>query len=391
MATILDYLRENKDKDFEQLPLNDVDILCINEIGYISFGELLAGHVDLGQEIRFADLIEHYRQHKLTINYDFMLTRERISLLEAVIETERFADLRFSHYINDISQEYEKQFAAMVFRLPEIGHVQIVFRGTDDSLVGWKEDFKLTYMREIPAHRSAIVYLKNYLSLHKGNIVVSGHSKGGNLALYAASHVSWELQSRIAYIYMFDAPGLQESELTLSGYQAIRDRVTVIRPEESIVGVMLYCDVTPQVVKASSFGINQHSVLLWQVSLTGDFLPADKPTDLSRNLEKTFKQWTDELSKQELKALFDTLFDTLMENGITSVNDITFDMESGSKLIAAASAFRSMDNQKKILLSKSAKLFFSAFVEQTRLGKLEKTNFSLLDLDNIRRKFDKGK
>lgn len=382
MATIIDFLNRNKDVPFSTMPLTDADILCLNEIGYITFGEVLAGDFDLSKELALHDVLLRYEEQGQEIPYDFLLTKDRVDLIKLMISSKRFEGLCLSNYVNEIDEALEKQFAAMVFRLPEINHTQIVFRGTDDSMVGWKEDFKLTYMREIPAHRSAIAYLKNYLSTHEGQVVVSGHSKGGNLAVYAASHLPLEFQEKITCVYMLDAPGLQTSVLKSQSYQAIRSRIKGIRPEESIVGVMLEIDVPQEIVASNSFGVFQHAATNWQVDeLTGNYVLAEKPTELSLNLQQTFKQWTDELSSQELKLLFDTLFDTLIGSGITSLNDVSgLNLNSASKFLNAIGNFRSVDDRKKNLMSKSIRLLFDTFTGHFKFKRLETPKISLTDL-----------
>lgn len=382
MATIIDFLNRNKDVPFSKMPLTDADILCLNEIGYITFGEVLAGDFDLSKELALHDVLLRYEEQGQEIPYDFLLTKDRVDLIKLMISSKRFEGLCLSNYVNEIDEALEKQFAAMVFRLPEINHTQIVFRGTDDSMVGWKEDFKLTYMREIPAHRSAIAYLKNYLSNHEGQVVVSGHSKGGNLAVYATSHLPFEFQEKITCVYMLDAPGLQTSVLKSQSYQAIRSRIKGIRPEESIVGVMLEIDVPQEIVASDSFGVFQHAATNWQVDeLTGNYVLAEKPTELSLNLQQTFKQWTDELSSQELKLLFDTLFDTLIGSGITSLNDVSgLNLNSASKFLNAIGNFRSVDDRKKNLMSKSIRLLFDTFTGHFKFKRLETPKISLTDL-----------
>lgn len=377
MATINDYLAKHKNETFEQFPFNEADILCLNELGYFCF-EDLDNTLDFSKELTLHGILMPYETGEKVFNHSFLVTKARVELLKNVASSERFADLRLSAYVNDVDAEYERQFSAMVFSLPEIDHYQLVFRGTDDTLIGWKEDFKLAYVREIPAHRAAVTYLERYLASHSMPLTVSGHSKGGNLALYAVAHVKEKWLPQIKQVYMLDAPGLQEKGLERAGYQAIRERVRVIRPEESIVGVMLYNDIAPVVVKSQASGIMQHALTTWQFDAeTGQLILAEQPTDLSRNLEKTFKQWTDELSSQELKILFDTLFDTLMSSGIKSINDVTIDREFGAKLATSIASFYSIGTEKKLLLAKSAKLFLEAFVGHSKLGNLGKDRIAL--------------
>ena len=393
MATINGYLDYNKNRSFKDFAFNEADILCLNELGYFCFEELDAS-IDFSKEVNLHEVLMPYVTGEKTFNHSFLVTEERVKLLQKVVASKRFVNLNLSDYVNDVDAEYERQFSAMVFTLPEINHHQLVFRGTDDTMIGWKEDFKLTYVQEIPAHRAAVAYLEAYFEKYAGKVTVSGHSKGGNLALYAVAYVNDLLREQIEKVYMLDAPGLQEKGLESDGYKAIRERVTVIRPEESIVGIMLYNDIEPIVVKSNASGIMQHALTSWQFNEeTGELILAERQTDLSQNLEKTFKQWMKELSSQELKILFDILFDTLMSSGIHSINDVTIDREFGAKLATSIASFYSIGTEKKLLLAKSAKLFLQAFVGHSRLGNFsrDKINLSLPDFNSLLSRLDKKK
>ena len=393
MATINGYLDYNKNRSFKDFAFNEADILCLNELGYFCFEELDAS-IDFSKDVNLHEVLMPYVTGEKPFNHSFLVTEERVKLLQKVVASKRFVNLNLSDYVNDVDAEYERQFSAMVFTLPEINHHQLVFRGTDDTMIGWKEDFKLTYVQEIPAHRSAVAYLEAYFEKYAGKVTVSGHSKGGNLALYAVAHVNDLLREQIEKVYMLDAPGLQEKGLESDSYKAIRERVTVIRPEESIVGIMLYNDIEPIVVKSNASGIMQHAVTSWQFNEeTGELILAERQTDLSQNLEKTFKQWMKELSSQELKILFDILFDTLMSSGIHSINDVTIDREFGAKLATSIASFYSIGTEKKLLLAKSAKLFLQAFVGHSRLGNFsrDKINLSLPDFNSLLSRLDKKK
>lgn len=393
MATINGYLDYNKNRSFKDFAFNEADILCLNELGYFCFEELDAS-IDFSKDVNLHEVLMPYVTGEKPFNHSFLVTEERVKLLQKVVASKRFVNLNLSDYVNDVDSEYERQFSAMVFTLPEINHHQLVFRGTDDTMIGWKEDFKLTYVQEIPAHRAAVAYLEAYFEKYAGKVTVSGHSKGGNLALYAVAHVNDLLREQIEKVYMLDAPGLQEKGLESDGYKAIRERVTVIRPEESIVGIMLYNDIDPIVVKSNASGIMQHAVTSWQFNEeTGELILAERQTDLSQNLEKTFKQWMKELSSQELKILFDILFDTLMSSGIHSINDVTIDREFGAKLATSIASFYSIGTEKKLLLAKSAKLFLQAFVGHSRLGNFsrDKINLSLPDFNSLLSRLDKKK
>lgn len=354
MPNLLDYVKHHKDSSFKDFPLNELDIAAINEIGYLSFDDLVEKADSKQFQFDLEDILQPDQENQKETVYNFLITKERVDLFRAMRESMRFKNMKLSHYVNDVDDQSEKQFAALVFTIDTINHTQVVFRGTDDSMVGWKEDFKMTYMREIPAHRSAIAYLTTYLINYPDKeVVISGHSKGGNLALYAATFISKTLQERIKRVYHLDAPGLAEDFLKSSGYQSIRDRLIVIRPQESIVGVMLYLDVKPKIVKAESFGLLQHKTINWQVHLDGRFETVAHATDLSKNLEMTFRDWTNQLSKQDLKLLCDSFFDSLIASGITSLNVFTFDDRAFKQVFTVIGSLRSIDRDKKIIMLNS--------------------------------------
>ncbi|MBM7636091.1 Mbeg1-like protein [Streptococcus saliviloxodontae] len=372
MPTINDYVVAVQSVTFDQLPLNELDIVCLNELGYISFEALIASDDALSNPIQLSLALADNFDKSYQGN-PFMMSKERLRLLELMLASERFESLTLSHYVNEISSEYEKQFAGMVFTIAAINYEQIVFRGTDDSLIGWKEDFKLTYSREISAHRSAISYLTSVLPLLSESVYLSGHSKGGNVAVYAASSLPDSLQSRLSQIYLLDAPGLHIDVLKSKGYCNIRDRLVFIRPQESIVGVMLALDVAPIIVQSAGFGISQHAVTNWQVNVSGSFVRVPAGTELSNSLEKTFKEWTAELGSQDLKLLFDTLFDTLIESGIYSLNDVTLD--SLDQLGTAVRTFSHLPTRKRRLMTKAGVTFIGIFAASLKRPSFTRPNF----------------
>lgn len=319
MAHLIDYLEKAENLTFDQEPLNILDKVCINEIGYLTYEKWLTAS-DLKKPINLHDFAEG---KELNPDYSFMVTKERVELAEAMVRSRRFASLSLSNYRSVLDKEVEKQFAAMIFSLPELGYHQLVFRGTDDSVIGWKEDFQLTYSREIPAHRSAMTFLEDHLPNLSGRITVSGHSKGGNLALYSAVQSSTSLREKIAELLLLDSPGLMKSLLENPSYQELKARMTVIRPQDSVVGVMLYWDRPAQLVAAEGIGFAQHNALTWEVDLAAnDFAYEDQPTELSQRLEETFQEWIETLPNQELKQVCDLVFDTILDSGIESLDDI---------------------------------------------------------------------
>ena len=379
MPNLIDYLAKVKELTFDQEPLNILDKVCINEIGYLTYEKWLTAS-DLKKTINLHDYAEG---KDLTPDYSFMVTKGRVELAEAMVRSSRFAGLNLSNYRSVLDKEVEKQFAAMIFSLPELDYQQIVFRGTDDSVIGWKEDFQLTYSREIPAHRSAIAFLSEHLPNLSGHVTVSGHSKGGNLALYSAVQSSTALREQIAELLLLDSPGLMKSLLVKPSYQELKPKMTLIRPQDSVVGVMLYWDQDAQLVAAEGIGIAQHNALLWQVDLEGsDFVYVDQPTDLSQRLKETFQEWIETLPNQQLKLVCDLFFDTILDSGIESLDDIG--VKTLPKLGQLLQEFGNLtdqhltDQQKKILqdgFNQLLWIFWKSGNKKSSLPKLELPDF----------------
>lgn len=346
MAHLLDYVTQAGSKTVADFPLNELDVASLNELGYLPYQEHLKIQMDWSKFHLLADLVSQVADQDRT--FDFLVTKERIALLEAVLAAPRFEGLALGRYVNDISQEYERQFAAMIWDLPAAGHRQVVFRGTDDSLIGWKEDFHMSYQRRIPAQQLALAYLKTYLEEGAGTVVVSGHSKGGNLALYASSFLPLDLQERLMSVHIYDAPGLHESVVGSLGYQGLKPKVVAFRPREAIIGVMLGSDLTYQTVASLGKGMEQHDMSNWQVA--GDtFVAVDGLSDLSLSLEKTFDDWLTTHSSRDLKLLFDTCFDLFFDAGIDSLNDLSGNTNQALKQLLAT-ANQLDKNQRDFLL-----------------------------------------
>ncbi|MDU7124183.1 MAG: Mbeg1-like protein [Streptococcus sp.] len=374
MAHLIDYLEKVENLTFDQEPLNILDKVCINEIGYLTYEKWLTAS-DLKKPINLHDFAEG---KELNPDYSFMVTKERVELAEAMVRSRRFASLSLSNYRSVLDKEVEKQFAAMIFSLSELDYHQLVFRGTDDSVIGWKEDFQLTYSREIPAHRSAMTFLEDHLPNLSGRITVSGHSKGGNLALYSAVQSSTSLREKIAELLLLDSPGLMKSLLEKPSYQELKAKMIVIRPQDSVVGVMLYWDRPAQLVAAEGIGFAQHNALTWEVDLTtNDFAYEDQPTDLSQRLEETFQEWIETLPNQELKQVCDLVFDTILDSGIESLNDIG--IQALPQIGQMLQEFGNLsDKQKKVLqdgFNQLLWIFWKSGNKKSTLPKLELPDF----------------
>ena len=324
MPTIFDYLKANQYDSFYDKEFIVLDALALTELAYLPFEDLVPAEISVQNYISLQHLAEQFEE-KFQGKYPplGMVNAHRLKLLSYLSSFKRYKHIRALGFANDVSLDSQKQFAAITYQIRPKEYL-VVFRGTDDSIIGWKEDFHLTYMKEIPAQLAARDYLKEVLDKLDGKVWLAGHSKGGNLASYAASQVETAFQDRIEAIYSYDAPGLHTSFRNSDHFKAIEGKILSIIPENSIVGMMLETPETDLVVKSKTFGLLQHLMVSWEIE--GDqFKVVPKVTEDSIQVDQTLKTWTANLSEEELRDFFDLFFGLFIEADIHRFGDITVD------------------------------------------------------------------
>ena len=324
MPTIFDYLKANQYDSFYDKEFTVLDALALTELAYLPFEDLVPAEISVQNYISLQHLAEQFEE-KFQGKYPplGMVNAHRLKLLSYLSSFKRYKHIKALGFANDVSLDSQKQFAAITYQIRPKEYL-VVFRGTDDSIIGWKEDFHLTYMKEIPAQLAARDYLKEVLDKLDGKVWLAGHSKGGNLATYAACHVETSIQDRVQKVYSFDAPGLHSSIRNSDNFKAIEGKILSIIPENSIVGMMLETPETDLVVKSKTFGLLQHLMVSWEIE--GDqFKVVPKVTEDSIQVDQTLKTWTANLSEEELRDFFDLFFGLFIEAGIHRFGDITVD------------------------------------------------------------------
>ena len=324
MGNLITYVQQYGAQTFEDKSLTDIDVLVLTEIVYLPFDEIVPKSFDVTEAISLNQLGKEFEKikEKEHENNPFMITSERIELLEVVSKSQRYKDIKVFGFMNDIDDELTKQFAAVCYQWEEESR-WIIFRGTDESLTGWKEDFMMTYSDLIPAQTDAIEYLRKQAELFSGSLNISGHSKGGNLSLYASAMQEETVQDRIKQIYCWDAPGVHRSILGTEGYQRVVSKAKRYIPQDSIVGLMLESQVPYHIIESQGSGISQHSALMWNIE-EDHFVELTELTKNSQLTDQTFKQWTEVVSDEDLKLFFDTFFELIFEMGVETVNDVYY-------------------------------------------------------------------
>ena len=274
-------------------------------------------------------------------------------LVQKAAQTARFGSLRLLGYVNRIDEETQTQFSAMTMLLPD-GSAYVAFRGTDDTIVGWKEDFNMAFTPEIPAQRYAADYLQQAAAaLAFRPLLVGGHSKGGNLAVYAAVFCGEAIQKQIRAVYNNDGPGFYASLLELPEHRRIAGKITTLLPESSVVGMLLEHEEAYQVVRSTQIGLMQHDGFSWQV-LGERFEHLTELAEGGRIMDQTLRSFLRELTEPQRAQFVDTLFDILTCTDASTLTDLKV---GGLKTASAmVKALQKLDKPTRKALSDTLKL-----------------------------------
>ena len=359
MPNIFDYLHWRADVPLSASPFNEEDDLILAELIYTDFAEVVPddGSAISLQEARDRFFTLHSRE-EIEARTAHSYTARAPFLMDAMLKGERFADLRLFAYEAVTDKDAAAQFAAVTVLLPD-GTACAVFRGTDGTVVGWKEDLILSYRSDTPGQLRAVDYLTRVALLTDRPLRTCGHSKGGNLAVYAASFVPSAVQDRLVTVRSHDGPGFRDEVRTREGYQRIQPKCVSIVPDTSVIGLLLDCDCTRLVVKSGASGLAQHDGFSWECGPTA-FVPAE----LSRKgayLEKTVDNWVARQDDGILRSLVDSIFTVFEATGEETFHSMTENKRRSAELMMAA--FRALPREKqRELLSATGKIVTSTGV-----------------------------
>ncbi len=263
-GTIIDYLKEYADVSLTDEPMSDVDSLVLCQFSYLKFDGLVPSVMENAHSVSLQQLYEHPDYEKLY--GDERYEKENRALFEAMRRCARFRNMKLNCYINIIENQadFETQFSAVTFLL-EDGAMYVAYRGTDETIVGWKEDFNMAFLSPVPGQEFAIKYLNMVTERLPRDFYIGGHSKGGNLAVYAAMNCDPSVQERIIKIYSMDGPGFRPEVLERCDFSRIEAKTCKILPHSSMVGMLFEKDIRYQVVESRTFGLAQHNPFTWLV------------------------------------------------------------------------------------------------------------------------------
>ena len=352
MADLFNYLEWRGDITLDQVPFNKVDALLFALVSYNIFDNLVPS--DFKTQLSMNEVLERFRQAPdLEERKDIgaMINERTYDVFEQAAISLRFCGLTVCGYRSIIDLEKVEQFAAITFIYKNINY--IVYRGTDDTVVGWKEDFNISYLSQIPSQSDAIKYFEEAASVLKGKFVLIGHSKGGNLVINTAVSCKSKLQKKIHQLYNFDGPGFSKEFYIKKEYLNIQDRLYSFYPGFSIVGMIFNHPQNFEIVHCDGFAINQHDPLTWQIK-GGDFEHEKDFTPESKFFYRTFNDWVSIIDSEKREKLVNALF------GIIEASEYKTNKELVKNRLKASArmidAFAKQDKQTKNEIHKMVRI-----------------------------------
>ena len=359
MANIMDYLDWRGDLPLTVSPFNEVDGLILAELSFIDF-EGIVPPPELGSGVLLSRAADAYfaRHGGTEVDMGVLVPGSIPDLMCRMAHSERFGGMLLNGYCDSTDTKREQQFAALTVELGD-GGIYIAYRGTDDTLVGWKEDLNLGYMAVIPSQTRALEYLGRMARQYPdAPLRIGGHSKGGNLAVYAAVHTPAAVQDRIVQVYNNDGPGFLQDLSALPEHRRIAGRILTVVPQSSVVGQILEHEQNVQVVQSNAEGVMQHDGFSWQVE-RDRFVHLDGFSREGKVFDETLESWENALGPKQREAFADALYTVLTATGARTLTDL-----NGDKLKSAAALLKTysdLDRQTRQALSDSLRVLVHAY------------------------------
>ena len=299
---ITEYARREL-KAFEEKEFCEVDSLVLSQFSYLFFDGIVPGTDKFKKGVSIKDI--YCAEYFEKVFNHVRLPEENLKLFSALAASPRFRDVKMNYYVNEIDMSIETQFSAVSYVLDR-KTAYIAFRGTGAQAVGWKEDFNMAFLDEVPAQRRAKEYVDTVARKLPKSIMVGGHSKGGNLAVYSAAKCRENVQKRIEAVFSHDGPGFKSLGGT-EQYAAIKDRIRKTVPQSAVIGMLLENQKEFTVIQSTRTGIMQHDPFSWEIK-NGSFIKLDSMTQSAKLLDKSLSNWILTLSDEDRARFVDALY-----------------------------------------------------------------------------------
>jgi len=404
MDDLYDYLYWRGDLSFEKVPPTEVDMVIFSLLAYIDFLP----------DMKLENKLKYYNLNKLVKLLEeegFLLAKDETSpfeigcfeLIKLISKKERYKNTKVFGFSYNFEKDNALQFAAISFILPN-KELVISYRGTDASLIGWKEDFLMSFKKTVGSQEYGKEYLEKIAKLKRGKINIVGHSKGGNIALYSALKTEESIQARIKKVYSFDGPGFNKNAIKDLGYLKIKNRMVTLVPQGSVVGILMQHEEPIEIVYSNKKnGIAQHMPFSWQVNVD-HFKRIDERANSSLIFDKSIRVWLEQLNEEEISTFIDSIFESTDAAGLEHVYDLK--LRPIKSIYNLLNAYLNNDEEDKTLIEKMIGSLFlvmkdvttneyknkrDMLFEQLKKGRAEKEESLLNKIDKIKNKPEKIK
>lgn len=357
MENIIDYARSWGRYSFKDIPLNEVDSLILCQLSYLNYEKFVPGLDRRNAPVSIQSIYEHPDRDRIMDDYWYRENNKE--LFQAAAESIRFGSLKMNYYVNIVNEENETQFSAITYVLGD-KNVYIAYRGTDANIVGWKEDLNLAFSKPLHSQYLATEYMDRVAGYIAGSFYTGGHSKGGNLAVYAAMNCGERTRDKLLMVYNNDGPGFRPEIREQGNFQAIADRVVKFIPRSSIVGMILedHCDY--EIVESRGIGLLQHNAYSWKVE-KGAFKRAENMTSSKVIRDAALNEWILSLSEEEAHAFVDTLYEVVSASEASNVFEFGADWKKCLQSVLTAA--REVNGATKKTIQKMLRSLFNILFE----------------------------
>ncbi len=357
MASLFDYLDWRGDLTFDAAEFNEVDSMILAWLSYAALDGIVPTECSETDTITIEEATEQFlKTHdvKKIMRETVSFTKSSVLLLQKLATSQRFRALKLTGFVNQIDYKKETQFCAVTILLRKNCYA-VVFRGTDEHLISWKEDFNMSFLPVIPAQNMALSYLEDVAERLRGKLYVCGHSKGGNLAVYAGVRANFRTRRKILDIYNHDGPGFYDLNILGDAYEEMLPKIHSFVPETAVVGMLLERVGEYKVVKSSNKGLLQHDAMSWEV-LGPNFVTVNSISDTSRMVNDILKNWLKEISNEERANFVDTLYKILDASQAKSIDDLN--AEKGRIANVILKELNGLDKETRTMLGKTIATLF---------------------------------
>ena len=358
MANIIDYLDIKGDVDFEQSPINEIDKIILARFSNLPFGKIV---------FEKKETIENVALKMLNLKDEDFFWKGDKEFVQKIGKNRRYKDLIVSDYSEIKDLLIEKQFAAITIWISnKLRYVS--FRGTDTSLVGWKEDFNMAFMDDIPAQKEGLEYLNSIGKKYRGKLIVGGHSKGGNISIYASMRCKPTIRRKILEIINADGPGFNEKVIKSKEYLKILERINTYIPQSSIIGRLLEHEDNYEIVYSSQKGVMKHDIYSWQ--LEGDNLVrVNDLTDESKIVSKVLKKWLEDTTPNQRENFFNIIYEVLVSTDVKDFND--FNIDTFKKIKTIIKSYKNIEKEERKEIEEMFKLLLESIISAIKDNRKE--------------------